>query len=35
MTESEIAGLICAGLITVVGIGFYIYLRIKINNLQR
>jgi len=35
MIESEIAGLICAGLITVFGIGFYIWLRIKIYNLQR
>ena len=35
MTESEIAGLICAGLITAVGIGFYIWLSIKVYNLQK
>jgi hypothetical protein len=35
MSESEIAGLICAGLLTIVGIGFYIWLSIKVYNLQR
>ena len=35
MSESEIAGLICVGLITAVGIGFYIWLSIRVNNLQR
>ena len=35
MNESEIAGLICAGVVTIVGIGFYIWLKIKVNNLQR
>ena len=35
MSESLIAGYICAGLITVVGIGFYIWLSIKVYNLQK
>ena len=35
MSESEIAGLICAMVITIFGIGFYIWLSIKVYNLQK
>ena len=35
MSEPTIAGYILAGIVAVTGIGFYIYLSIKINNLQR
>jgi len=35
MSESTIAGYILAGIVASIGIGFYIYLYIKINNLQR
>ena len=35
MSESKIAGLICAGLLTIVSIVFYIWLSIKVYNLQR
>jgi len=33
--ESTIAGYILAGTIVAIGIGFYIYLSIKIYNLQK
>ena len=33
--ESTIAGLICAGVVVVFAIGFYIYLSIEVKNLQR
>ena len=35
MFEFTIAGYILAGIVASIGIGFYIYLCIKINNLQR
>ena len=33
--DSEIAGYICAGVVAVYAIGFYIWLSIKVHNLQR
>lgn len=35
MSESTMAGYILAGIIAVIGIGYYIWLSIKIYNLQR
>ena len=35
MSDSIIAGYICAGVITIFGIGFYIWLSVKVHNLQR
>ena len=35
MNESVIAGYICAGVISAFGIGFYIWLSIKVHNLQK
>ena len=35
MSESLIAGYICAGVIAIFGIGFCIWLSIKVYNLQK
>jgi len=34
MSESEIPGLICAGVIIIAGIGFCIWLSIKVKNIR-